>query len=90
MDQQLNCSLRDWGFTGDVLVVLLSVHVVLTELCRAQDVGWSDRPIYTHTSHREFLFYLQSRSKGLWMIGPKVKIPHFCFNSNTLASGWAF
>ena len=39
-----------------------------------QDVGWSDRPIYRHTSHSEYLFYLQSRSKGLWMIGPKVKL----------------
>ena len=37
-----------------------------------QDVGWSDRPIYRHTRHSEYLFYLQSRSKGLWMIGPKV------------------
>ena len=35
-------------------------------------MGWSDRPIYRHRQHGEHLFYLQSRSKGLWMIGPKV------------------
>ena len=39
-----------------------------------QDVGWSDRPIYKHVDRSEYLFYLQSRSKGLWMIGPKVNI----------------
>ena len=41
-------------------------------LYRAQDVGWSDRRIYKHVSRQEYLFYLQSRSKGLWMVGPKV------------------
>jgi len=34
--------------------------------------SWSGRPIYKHQERAEFLFYLQSRSKGLWMIGPNV------------------
>ena len=32
----------------------------------------ADRPIYKHADREEFLFYLQSRNKGLWMVGPKV------------------
>ena len=27
----------------------------------------SGRPIYKHQEREQFLFYLQSRSKGLWM-----------------------
>ena len=38
----------------------------------AVDRGWSDRPIYQHRHNAEYLFYLQSKSKGLWMVGPKV------------------
>ena len=38
----------------------------------AIDHGWSDRPIYQHQHNAEYLFYLQSKSKGLWMVGPKV------------------
>lgn len=38
----------------------------------AIDQGWSDRPIYQHQHRAEYLFYLQSKSKGLWMVGPKV------------------
>ena len=38
----------------------------------ATDQGWSDRPIYKHQHNAEYLFYLQSKSKGLWMVGPKV------------------
>ena len=34
--------------------------------------GWSGRPIYKHQEREQFLFYLQSRSKGLWMVGPEV------------------
>ena len=36
------------------------------------DQGWSDRPIYKHQDNSEYLFYLQSKSKGLRMVGPKV------------------
>ena len=32
----------------------------------------SDRPVYKNIDRDEFLFYLQSRNKGLWMVGPKV------------------
>ena len=32
----------------------------------------ADRPIYKHTDREEFLFYLMSRNKGLWMVGPKA------------------
>jgi len=32
----------------------------------------SDRPIYKHEEREEFLFYLTSRNKGLWMVGPKA------------------
>ena len=62
----------------------LGVYISQVKICRNpiydmfdmffQDVGWSDRPIYKHVDRSEYLFYLQSRSKGLWMIGPKVKI----------------
>ena len=34
--------------------------------------GWSGRPIYKHHDMDQFLYYLQSRSKGLWMVGPQV------------------
>ena len=40
----------------------------------ARDRGWADRPIYKHRQSSDFLFYLQSKSKGLWMVGPKVII----------------
>ena len=38
----------------------------------ATDQGWSGRPIYQHRDNQEYLFYLQTKSKGLWMVGPKV------------------
>ena len=59
-------------------------------LYRAQDVGWSDRRIYKHNYRQEFLFYLQSRSKGLWMVGPKVKQFLTITNPNIDFSGWTF
>ena len=31
----------------------------------------ADRPIYKHARKEEYLFYLMSRNKGLWMVGPK-------------------
>jgi hypothetical protein len=31
----------------------------------------SDKPIYKHAEKEEYLFYLTSKSKGLWMVGPK-------------------
>ena len=40
----------------------------------ARDRGWTDRPIYKHQDSPDFLFYLQTKSKGLWMVGPKVNI----------------
>ena len=30
----------------------------------------AERPIYKNTEREEFLFYLQSKNKGLWMVGP--------------------
>jgi len=30
----------------------------------------ADRPIYKNVEREEFLFYLQSNKKGLWMVGP--------------------
>lgn len=33
---------------------------------------FSDRPIYKHEERDEFLFYLTSRNRGLWMVGPSV------------------
>jgi len=33
---------------------------------------FSDRPIYKHEEREEFLFYLTSRNRGLWMVGPSV------------------
>ena len=36
------------------------------------DQGWADRPIYKHQDRSEYLFYLHTKSKGLWMVGPKV------------------
>ena len=33
---------------------------------------YSDRPVYKHEEREEFLFYLTSRRRGLWMIGPAV------------------
>ena len=55
-----------------------------------QDVGWSDRPIYRHTRHQEYLFYLQSRNKGLWMIGPKVIHTRDALRNSTPIAGWSF
>ena len=40
----------------------------------ARDRGWADRPIYKHRDSQDFLFYLQTKSKGLWMVGPKANI----------------
>eukprot|EP00092_Neocalanus_flemingeri_P080117 GFUD01099904.1.p1 GENE.GFUD01099904.1~~GFUD01099904.1.p1 ORF type:complete len:1109 (+),score=396.10 GFUD01099904.1:107-3433(+) len=33
---------------------------------------YSDRPVYRLSAKKEFLFYLQSRGAGLWMVGPEV------------------
>jgi hypothetical protein len=33
---------------------------------------FSDRPIYKYEEREEFLFYLTSRNRGLWMVGPRV------------------
>ena len=33
---------------------------------------YSDRPVYKHEEREEFMFYLTSRRRGLWMIGPAV------------------
>jgi len=32
----------------------------------------ADRPIYRNVEREEYLFYLMSRNKGLWMVGPKA------------------
>ena len=34
--------------------------------------SFSSRPIYVHSARREFLFYVDGRSRGLWMVGPEV------------------
>jgi hypothetical protein len=31
----------------------------------------SDRPIYKHVAKEEFVFFLTSKARGLWMVGPK-------------------
>ena len=64
------------GVSGDLQPQRLGLY-------RAQDVGWSDRRIYKHIYRQEYLFYLQSRSKGLWMVGPKVRI--LCKKSQMLS-----
>jgi hypothetical protein len=33
---------------------------------------FSDRPMYKHDQKEEYLFYLTSRNRGLWMVGPEV------------------
>lgn len=33
---------------------------------------YSDRPVYRLSTKEEYLFYLQSRGAGLWMVGPEV------------------
>lgn len=33
---------------------------------------YSDRPVYENEERKEFLFYLTSRNRGLWMVGPEV------------------
>ena len=33
---------------------------------------YNERPMYQHRERGEYLFYLVSRNKGLWMIGPEV------------------
>ena len=33
----------------------------------------ADRPIYKNLDRDEFLFYLQRRNKGLWMVGPEAE-----------------
>jgi hypothetical protein len=32
----------------------------------------ADRPMYKNIDREEYLFYLMSKNKGLWMVGPKV------------------
>eukprot|EP00088_Acartia_fossae_P036367 TRINITY_DN3756_c0_g1_i6.p1 TRINITY_DN3756_c0_g1~~TRINITY_DN3756_c0_g1_i6.p1 ORF type:complete len:1426 (+),score=431.11 TRINITY_DN3756_c0_g1_i6:319-4596(+) len=32
----------------------------------------AEKPMYKHIDREEYLFYLMSRNKGLWMVGPKV------------------
>ena len=34
--------------------------------------SYSSRPIYAHHARQEFLFYVDGRSRGLWMVGPEV------------------
>jgi hypothetical protein len=31
----------------------------------------ADRPIYKHVAKEEFVFFLTSKARGLWMVGPK-------------------
>merc|ERR1719481_166230 len=33
---------------------------------------FSDRPVYQNIEREEFLFYLTSRNRGLWMVGPEI------------------
>jgi len=33
---------------------------------------FNERPIYKNDDREEFLFYLRRKTKGLWMVGPKV------------------
>ena len=58
----------------------------------------ADRPMYKHEDREEYLFYLMSRNKGLWMVGPKVNqfnggLAHrgdtFCAE-DVLAGEWKF
>ena len=36
------------------------------------NASFSSRPIYVHSARREFLFYVDGRARGLWMVGPEV------------------
>ena len=36
------------------------------------NASFSSRPIYVHSARKEFLFYVDGRSRGLWMVGPEV------------------
>ena len=36
------------------------------------NASFSSRPIYVHSARQEFLFYVDGRSRGLWMVGPEV------------------
>ena len=43
----------------------------MTAISRVSGI-FNDRLIYKHEERDEFLFYLTSRNRGLWMVGPEV------------------